>query len=391
MKSIVVNAGSSSVKFQVFDEEKSILSGLCEGIGIEETSQIVLKEDDEKKEIKTYMKNHEDAFEEIKNALVERNLLDGVELVCHRIVHGGEEFSDATLLNEEVLEKLRELIPLAPLHNPANISGVENMMKILPNAKHVGIFDTAFHSTMPEKAYLYGVPYSWYREHKIRRYGFHGSSHQYVIGEAIKELGIENPKIISCHLGNGCSICAAKGGKSIDTSMGFTPLEGLMMGTRSGTIDPAIVTYMMELKKMNHKEIEKILNKDSGLLGLSEIGSDMRVLEDVMDNDERARRAIDIFCHKLIQTIGGYVAELNGVDAIVFTGGIGENDFIVRKIVCESLSYLGLNFDEEKNKNTWKKGSQSEGEISKEDSKVKVLIIPTNEELQMVRSARTIL
>ena len=391
MKSIVVNAGSSSVKFQVFNEEESILSGLCEGIGIKETSQIVLKENGQKEEIKVYMKNHEDAFAEIEKALRNRNLLEGVELVCHRIVHGGEEFSDATLLTEDVLEKLKELIPLAPLHNPANISGAENMMRILPNAKHVGIFDTAYHSTMPEKAYLYGVPYSWYREHKIRRYGFHGSSHQYVIGEAVKKLGIKNPKIISCHLGNGCSICATKDGKSVDTSMGFTPLEGLVMGTRSGTIDPAILTYMMELKNMTHKEIEKILNKDSGLLGLSEISSDMRVLEEAMKNDERAKRAIDIFCHKIIQTIGSYVAELNGIDAIVFTGGIGENDFIVRKIVCESLNYLGLTFDSEKNEETWKKGRQTEGELSKEDSKIKVFVIPTNEELQMVRSATRIL
>lgn len=383
MKSLVINAGSSSIKFQVFDEENSLISGRCDAIGLL-NSFILLKESGEKKKIICELKNHEEAFKELYKILQERNLIENIGLVVHRVVHGGEEFSKATLMDKEKIERLKELIPLAPLHNPANILGVELMIKIFPEVPHVAVFDTAYHSTISEVAYLYGVPYSWYKEHKIRRYGFHGSSHQYVINEAMKLLNNFDAKIISCHLGNGCSICATKSGKSVNTSMGFTPLEGVVMGTRSGTIDPAIITYMMNLKGFNPNEIEKILNKDSGLLGLSQISSDMRVLEEVMNSDERAKRAINVFCNRIVQIIGSYIAELNGVDAIVFTGGIGENEFLIREGILKHFDFLNLKYSKEKNE-------KSLIDISEDDSSVKILIIPTNEELQMIRVAKPII
>lgn len=388
MKSVVINAGSSSVKFQIFnDNNESLLQGLCEEIG-SERSNVKYSFDGKKHQEKVSLPEMKDAFTNIISILKKHDLFEGLELAVHRVVHGGEEFKDATLVTPEIIAKLKELIPLAPLHNPANIAGLEILMELLPDAKQIAIFDTAYHSTLPEKAYLYGVPYSWYTNHKIRRYGFHGSSHQYVIAEAQKKLDKSDSKIISCHLGNGSSICAALGGKSINTSMGFTPLEGLVMGTRSGTIDPAIITHMMKIKDLSHDDINTILNKESGLLGLSEKTSDMRILEETMDDDEGAKRAIEIFCHRIIQIIGSYTAELNGLDAIVFTGGIGENGFIMRDIICNQLTFLGLEFDSEKNKSTWKKGDQQEGTITTDASKIKVFVIPTNEELQMVKVAK---
>lgn len=384
MKSLVINAGSSSVKFQLFEDEETILSGLCEEIG-NANSKIKLKENGNKKEIVIELKNHKAAFEEIIKILQERNMISDLGQIVHRTVHGGEKFKKPTLINREVIVEMKKLIPLAPLHNPANIEGIELMEELLPKVPQVAIFDTSFHATLPEEAYLYGVPYSWYKEHGVRRYGFHGSSHEFVSKEAIKLLG--NPKsskIITCHLGNGASVCAIKDGKSIDTCMGMTPLEGNVMGTRSGSIDPGVIFHVMNEKQISHKEIEKILNKESGLKGLSELTSDMRPLEENMITCEKSKRAMKVYLYSLLKIVGSYVAVLNGVDAIVFTGGAGEKSAVIRKYIADNLEFLDVKIDDEKNK-------KNELDISDKKSKVKFFIIPTNEELQMVRNAKSIL
>jgi len=383
MKSLVINAGSSSVKFQLFEDEKTILSGLCEEIG-NVNSKIKLKEKGEKREIIIKFENHKQAFQEIIKILQERNMVSGLSQIVHRVVHGGEKFKKPTIISKETILELKKLIPLAPLHNPANIDGIELMEELLPKVQQVAIFDTSFHSTLPEEAYLYGVPYSWYKEHGVRRYGFHGSSHEYVSKEAAKLLENSNARIITCHLGNGASVCAIKNGRSIDTSMGMTPLEGNVMGTRSGSIDPAIIFYIMNEKKLTHQEMDKILNKESGLKGLSELTSDMRILLSNLEKSDQAKRALGVYLHTLLKIIGSYLAVMNGVDAIVFTGGVGENNALARDYIAEHLSFLGIKIDEKKNKN-------NEVEISDKESKVKVFVIPTNEELQMVRNAKQLL
>lgn len=393
MKSLVINAGSSSVKFQVFENEETILSGMCEEIG-NANSKIKLKENGEhtqvsaplvrKKEIIIKLENHKQAFKEIVKILQERNMIKDLAQVVHRTVHGGEKFKKPTLINKETIAELKKLIPLAPLHNPANIEGIELMEELLPKVPQIAIFDTSFHSDLPEQAYLYGVPYSWYKEQGVRRYGFHGSSHEYVMKEAIKLLDNSNAKIITCHLGNGASVCATKAGKSVDTSMGMTPLEGNVMGTRSGSIDPGIIFYIMNEKNISHKEIEKILNKESGLKGISELTSDMRPLEENMLICEKSARAMKVYMYSLLKIIGSYIAVLNGIDAIVFTGGAGEKSFVIRKYVSDNLEFIGVKLDKKKNK-------KNELDISDKKSKVKVFVIPTNEELQMVRNAKKVL
>jgi len=383
MKSLVINAGSSSVKFQVFEEEETILSGLCEEIG-NDNSKIKIKENGNKGETVLGLKNHKAAFEEIIKILQERNIISDLAQIVHRTVHGGEKFKKPTLITKDVISEMKKLIPLAPLHNPANIEGIELMEELLPKIPQVAIFDTSFHATIPEKAYLYGVPYSWYKEHGVRRYGFHGSSHEFVSKEAIKILGKENSKIISCHLGNGASVCAIKDGKSVDTSMGMTPLEGNVMGTRSGSIDPGVIFHIMNEKNISHKEVEKILNKESGLKGISELTSDMRPLEENMNTCEKSARAMNVYLYSLLKIIGSYVGVLNGVDAIVFTGGAGEKSAVIRKYVADNLSFLGIKLDEKKN-------NKNELDITKKSSKIKLFVIPTNEELQMVRNAKSVL
>lgn len=383
MKSLVINAGSSSVKFQVFDEEETVLSGLCEEIG-NANSKIKLKENGNKKEMVLELKNHKAAFEQIIKILQERNMISDLGQIVHRTVHGGEKFKKPTLINKEVIAEMKKLIPLAPLHNPANIEGIELMEELLPKVPQVAIFDTSFHATLPEEAYLYGVPYSWYKEHGIRKYGFHGSSHEFVSKEAIKLLDNTKAKIITCHLGNGASVCAIKDGKSVDTSMGMTPLEGNVMGTRSGSVDPGVIFHVMNEKNISHKEIEKILNKESGLKGLSELTSDMRPLEENMDKCEKSARAMKVYLYSLLKIIGSYIAVLNGVDAIVFTGGAGEKSAVIRKYVADHLEFLKVELDDAKNK-------KNELDISDKKSKVKFFVIPTNEELQMVRNAKKIL
>lgn len=383
MKSLVINAGSSSIKFQVFEEEETILSGLCEEIG-NDNSKIKIKENDKKSEIVIKLKNHEEALQEVIKILQEKNMISDLGQIVHRVLHGGEKLREPTLINKNVIEELKKIIPLGPLHLPANISGIEVMEKLLPEIPEIAIFDTAFHSTLPEEAYLYGVPYSWYKEAGVRRYGFHGSSHEYVSKEAIKILKNPKAKIITCHLGNGASVCAVKSGKSIDTSMGMTPLEGNIMGTRSGSIDPSIIFHMMNTKNISIKDIEKILNKESGLKGLSEITSDMRPLEENMETCEKSGRAMKVYLYTLLKLIGSYIAVLGGVDAVVFTGGAGEKSAMIRRYIAEKLEFLGVKIDFEKNR-------KNELDIGEKNSKVKFLVIPTNEELQMVRNAKSVL
>ncbi|HDM70692.1 MAG TPA: acetate kinase, partial [Thermotogales bacterium] len=315
--------------------------------------------------------------------------LDQISAVGHRVVHGGERFANSVRIDDEVLRVIEENSDLAPLHNPPNIMGIKAAMKLLPNVPQVAVFDTAFHQTIPEKAYLYAIPYSYYEKYRIRRYGFHGTSHRYVSRRAAEILGIpyEKLKIITCHLGNGASIAAVKYGRSIDTSMGFTPLEGLVMGTRSGDIDPAIVTFLQEKEGMSAGEVYDLLNKKSGVLGLSELSSDMRDIEEgAMKGDERLRLVLDIYEYRIAKYIGAYAAAMNGVDVIIFTAGVGENSSILRREICENyLGYLGVKIDVEKN--------EFKGEeriISTDDSKVKVMVIPTNEELLIARDTKEI-
>jgi len=384
MISLVINAGSSSIKFQVFDDEKVLLKGLVEEIGLS-NSKIKIGFP-QKSENLIALKNHADALLEVIEILKQYIKIEDIECVIHRVVHGGETFRNTVIITDEVIDKLVELIPLAPLHNPPNIEGIRLMKELMPDVKEVAVFDTAFHSTIPEHAYLYGIPYALYKKHKIRKFGFHGSSHKYVSREAIKKLeksGIKNSKIISCHLGNGSSICAIKDGKSIDTSMGFTPMQGSIMGTRCGLIDPSIPQYLMDVENLSSKEVSNILNKKSGLLGLSEISSDMRILEEKIA-EPGAKRAIDVFCYRLKKLIGGYIVALGGIDAIIFTGGIGENSSLVRESICSSLEFLDLELDKNANKS-------SQEIISTNTSRVKAFVIRTNEELQMVREAKELL
>ena len=384
-KTLVINAGSSSIKFQIFENETSVIEGMCDAIGLE-TSKIKIKQDGKKEAVEVLLANHEIALITLIDILEKRGFsLDKIDSVTHRTVHGGEVFRKTTQITDEVIAKLNELIPLAPLHNPANIMCAELLMKLMPAAKHFAVFDTAYHATLPEKAYLYGIPYKYYKKHGIRTYGFHGSSHKYVIARAMEKLNNPNAKIISCHLGNGVSVCAAVAGKSVDTSMGLTPLQGSIMGTRCGLIDPAIIPFLMNAENITSKTVDRILNKESGLLGLSEISSDHRIIEEKMlEGNVAAKRAHDVFCYRLIKIMGSYIAGMNGVDAIVFTGGIGENAWTVRKDILANFTYLGFIEDEIANK-------KNAEVITTADCKVKAFIIPTNEELQMVRDVKELL
>ncbi|MEG1547898.1 MAG: acetate kinase [Clostridia bacterium] len=389
MKVLVVNAGSSSLKYQLIDTDMDtvIAKGLCERIGMDGS---VLKYKPTGKEAQTMeapMKDHKDAIRMVLDALVDPKIgvvknMDEIDAVGHRVVHGGEKFNKATVIDDEFINTVKELSDLAPLHNPANLMGIEACRRIMPNTPMVGVFDTAFHQTMPPEAFMYGLPYEAYTDLKVRRYGFHGISHFYVSQRAINKLNIpaEDTKIITCHLGNGSSITAVKGGKSIDTSMGFTPLEGVPMGTRCGDMDPAIVTYLMEKLDLDIHGINTYMNKKSGVMGLSGVSSDFRDL-DIAANKEknaRAKLALDAFAYRVKKYIGAYAAAMNGVDAIVFTAGVGENDRNVRELVLQGLEYLGVDVDFEYNQ-TCQRGA--EVELSKKSSRVKVFVIPTDEEM----------
>ncbi|NYE58224.1 acetate/propionate family kinase [Carboxydothermus ferrireducens] len=389
MKVLVLNCGSSSLKYQLLDMEKEtvLAKGLVERIGLEGSRLIIDLPGREKIKKEQPFANHEVAINAVLEELVREEYgilrnLEEITAIGHRIVHGGEKFSGSVIINEEILKAVEECVNLAPLHNPPNILGIRACQKLLPNTPQVGVFDTAFHQTMPRKAYLYGVPYYWYEKYGIRRYGFHGTSHKYVAYKASEILGkpLNELKIITCHLGNGSSVAAVKEGKSIDTSMGFTPLEGLMMGTRSGNIDPAIVTFIQEKEGLSAAQVNDILNKKSGVLGISGY-SDFRDIEErASAGDDKAKLALEMFCYQVAKYIGAYAAAMNGVDAIVFTAGVGENSDVVRKEVCKYLEFLGATLDEEKNKIRGK-----EAIISKPDSKVKIMVIPTNEELMIAK------
>ena len=387
-KVLVINCGSSSLKYQLIDmeTEEVVAKGLAERIGIDGSR---LKHQPAGKDAVVQeepMPDHHKAVEMVLAALTDPNhgVIADMSEICavgHRVVHGGEKFASSVLITKEVIETMEECSDLAPLHNPANLIGIEACMALMPNTPMVAVFDTAFHQTMPEKAFLYGIPYKYYKEYQVRRYGFHGTSHRYVSQRVAAILGkpIEDLKIVVCHLGNGASVCAVKGGKSVDTSMGLTPLEGLIMGTRSGDLDPAILQYIMHKDNLDIDQMMNVLNKESGVLGLSEISSDFREIENgCAEGNKDAIRANDAFVYRVAKYIGSYAAAMNGVDAIAFTAGLGENNALVRKEVCEYLEFLGLKVDDEKNNVRGK-----EVVFSTDDSKVAALLVPTNEELMI--------
>ena len=390
MKILVINAGSSSLKYQLIDieTEEVLAKGLCERIGIDGSR---LKHSPEGKDeviIEKPMKDHSDAIKLVLEALTDKEYgviadMSEISAVGHRVVHGGEAFSKSVVIDDSVKKAIEECIPLAPLHNPPNIIGIEACEKSMPGVPQVAVFDTAFHQTMPPKAFMYALPYELYQNDKIRRYGFHGTSHKYVSSQAAEMLGkpIEELKIITCHLGNGSSITAVDGGKSVDTSMGFTPLAGVVMGTRSGDIDPAIVKFIADSEHMSLEKVDNLLNKESGVLGVSGVSSDFRDLQAAAESgNERAALALEMFMYSVKKCIGEYAVAMGGLDAIVFTAGVGENSGDVRRGVLEGTEFLGIKIDPEKNKLRGQKV-----EISTPDSKVKVMIIPTNEELMIAR------
>ena len=390
MNVLVINTGSSSLKYQMIDmtNESVLAKGVCDRIGLEHSFLKHSKVGSDSVVIEKDLYNHKIAIQEVIAALIHEKhgvikSMSEISAVGHRIVHGGEKFKESVIIDEEVVGVIRECSELAPLHNPANIIGIEACKSIMPNVPMVAVFDTAFHQTMPRHAYIYALPYEIYEKYKLRRYGFHGTSHRYVSERAAQMLGkpIESLKIITCHLGNGASICAVKNGKSVETSMGFTPLQGLCMGTRSGTIDPAVITFLMEKEKMTVKDVSDFLNRKSGVLGISGVSSDFRDIEEAAKNgDERAKLSLDIFCYRVKRFIGDYAAIMNGVDAVVFTAGIGENNDYVRKEILSDMDFLGIKIDLEKNLVRGK-----EMDISSPDATVKTLVIPTNEELEIAR------
>ncbi len=397
MKVLVINCGSSSLKYQLIDPEteQALASGICERIGQDVSYLKHTPDGGEKVVIETSaMNTHEVAIQMVLDALTDANhgvikSLDEISAVGHRLVHGGEKFAASTIITDEVIKAIEECNDLAPLHNPANLIGIRACQNLMKDVPMVGVFDTAFHQTMPAKAYLYGLPHEYYEKYKIRKYGFHGTSHSYVSKRTAEFTGLDinNSKIIVCHLGNGSSISAVLNGKSIDTSMGFTPLAGLVMGTRSGDIDPSIIEFISKKEGKTLEQVMNILNKESGVQGMSDVSSDFRDLNDAIDNgNQLALEAFQVFCYRVAQFIGGYVAAMNGVDAIAFTAGVGENDWRVREWVCEYLGYLGITIDLEKNKARGK-----ETMLTTPDSKVKVCIIPTNEELAIARETVALL
>lgn len=390
MNVLVINCGSSSLKYQLIDSvsEAVLAKGLCERIGID--GRLVYQKSGLDKEItEAAMPTHKEAIQMVLDALVNPKTgaiasLSEIGAVGHRVVHGGEKFTASTLLTDEAMKAIEECNDLAPLHNPANLIGINACKELMPNVPMVGVFDTAFHQTMPKKAYLYGLPHEYYEKYKVRRYGFHGTSHSFVSKRTAEYLGMDlkNSKIIVAHLGNGASISAVLNGECVDTSMGLTPLEGLVMGTRSGDIDPAIMEYIAKKENLDIEGIMNVLNKKSGVQGLSGLSSDFRDLEQgYRAGNELAKNAVDVFCYRVAKYIGSYVASMNGVDAIAFTAGIGENVSFVREKVMRYLEYLGIGLDEAKNNAT----HGDEEIISTSDSKVKVCVIPTNEELAIAR------
>lgn len=390
MKVLVINCGSSSLKYQLIDMdgEKVLCKGLCERIGME-SSMITHEANGQKATTPAIFPTHTEAFGEVVKKMTTGNgkvieSVSEIDAIGHRVVHGGEKFKQSCLITPDVVKAIKDLSPLAPLHNPAAILGIEASYKVFGEDKpNVAVFDTAFHSTMPPKAYMYAIPYEYYEKYGVRRYGFHGTSHKYVSQQAAEMLGrpLEELRLITCHLGNGSSICAINRGKSYDTSMGFTPLDGLPMGTRAGNLDPAIIEFLSEHEQISAAEVINILNKKSGMLGISGVSSDFRDLDAaIMDGNGRAALAKEMFNLSVKKIIGSYIAEMGGVDAIIFTAGVGENDRSVRWDVCEHMEYLGIKIDPEKNKY---RGKQMD--IAIDWARVRVLVIPTNEELMIAK------
>ena len=397
MKILVINCGSSSLKYQLIDmsNEDAIAQGLVERIGIDGSILTQKVAGKDKYIIEEPMADHEDAIKHVLDALVDSTYgviknMDEIAAVGHRVVHGGERYSESVLVNKGVMDYLEECVKLAPLHNRPNIIGIEACKALMPNTPMAVVFDTAFHGTMPKEAYVYPLPYELYEKHGIRKYGFHGTSHKFVAMEVAKAMDkkIEDLKIITCHLGNGASITAVKNGKSIDTTMGFTPLEGIAMGTRSGSIDPAIVIYLINELGYSSDEVNNILNKESGIYGISGVSSDFRDIKDAAYNkgNERAKLAIDIFNYKVRTQIGAYTAAMSGVDAIVFTAGVGENSIETREGCVEGLEFMGIEIDKAKNKVFGELAL-----VSKDSSKVKIYVIPTNEELMIAKETLELL
>jgi len=387
---LVINAGSSSVKYKLFDmkDESIMAEGVVDRVGMEGASLVHSSGSSKEIEMESDVPDYDTALNLIMDILIHPGYgvmgnINEISAIGHRVVHGGEKASASVLIDSEVEDVIRECFDLAPLHNPPNMRGIEACKKILPDVPQVAVFDTAFHRTIPEEAYLYAVPYRLYKEYSIRRYGFHGTSHRYVAHRAAQIMGqpLEELNMITCHLGNGCSITAIKSGESMDTSMGFTPLEGLIMGTRSGDIDPAIVFYLMDHIGLTASDVSAMLNNKSGLLGLSELSKDMRDLEKAArEGNKGAIRTLNCFAYRVRKYIGAYAASMGGLDSIVFTGGIGENSSKIRAMVCHRLEFLGVRIDIERNSNT-----TGEGSIASNDSDVEVLIVPTNEELMIAR------
>lgn len=395
MKIFVLNCGSSSIKYQLIDNvnKKVLARGVLERIGMDGSFLKHYSIYDYAIEIKQPIANHIEGIQMVLNALIHegygviRELTD-IDAFGHRVVHGGEKFKESVIITRQVIEDIKECISMAPLHNPANLAGIKACMEIMPQAPHVAVFDTAFHQTIPDKAYLYGLPYELYIKYGIRKYGFHGISHQYVSGMAAKYLGRElrDLRLVTCHLGNGASVAAVKHGKSIDTSMGFTPLEGLVMGTRCGEVDPAIIPFIMDKEDMTGKQVYQYLNNKAGVLGISGLSSDFRDLEKAAEGgDERALLAMDIFAYRVKKYIGAYAVAMGGIDAIIFTAGLGENSKVIREKICEDLEFMGAHLDKEKNAI---RGEVKE--IGTDSDAVKLLVIPTNEELVIAQETERI-
>ena len=394
MKILVINCGSSSIKYKLIDmeEEEIIARGILERIGEKNSWQIHFLMG-RKIKIEGKIINHKKGLKDLLSIITDNDKgvikdLSQISAVGHRVVHGGEKFLQPTLIDDKVIETIRRLIPLAPLHNPPNLAGIEAACSLLPQTPQVAVFDTTFHQSLPPRAFLYGLPYNYYEKYRVRRYGFHGTSHRYVSQRAAYLMGIplEKLKMITCHLGNGCSITAVKGGKSIDTSMGFTPLEGLVMGTRCGDLDPALVLWLIGKIGLSTYELQDILNTKSGLLGISGVSNDVRDLQkESKAGNYLASLALDVFTYRIKKYIGAYTAVLGGLDSLVFTGGIGENEPEIRKDICSGLGFLGIDLDEDKNK------KPDNHIISKDNSKVKILVIPTDEEIMIARETQRII
>ncbi|MGE5329610.1 MAG: acetate/propionate family kinase [Deltaproteobacteria bacterium] len=399
---LVINCGSTSLKYQLIDitNENVLAKGICDRIGLEDSFLKHKTGEENDIIVNQSIPDHNSAVQIVLEYLSHKehgaiDSMSDITAVGHRVVHGGEFFHDSALVDSKVLDAIKECCSIAPLHNPPNLTGIEACMKLLPNVPNIAVFDTAFHQSMPKYSYLYGLPYSLYEKHKIRKYGFHGTSHKYVANRAANFVGIpiEELKIITCHLGGGASICAVDRGESIDTSMGYTPLEGLIMGTRCGSIDPAIVPYIMEKENLGIKEVSNLMNKQSGILGISGMSSDFRDIQKAAyQYNDRAKLTIDIFCYNIKKYIGQYIAILNGVDLIVFTGGIGEHDWRARKKSLDNLDYLGITIDNEKNRNAVHKSlTNQEIEITGGRSKVRTFVIHTNEELVIAKETARVL